>query len=941
MTKFGEYLDAQATPAWRDHYVRYKYLKGILKSIVSRNEEARTNARSGFDTPLGRMPPKDLAHLSLTFQEVRPGSKPGETAEGETAFFKVLEEDVEKVRTFVEDSLAALKARVAQLDVDVHQAHREGLPDLASSRAGRDADKFLDSTSSSSDGDDHLSVDIEANPALNSRAIETVENLRDALHAVQDDFLRIEKFANLNTTAVYKILKKHDKLIPATTCCRYYLERLHNQPWIREDHSAVFVVQISDLFALLRGKVTSGGGEAQGSGPKGGAGVQDFVRTTRKYWVATEDVSSVKQAIAEHLPVFLMEREKDPSSQVPADSQMTSSVYLDNVNLGLYHNRITKHPHSIAVRLRWYGTDPENGKVFVERKTHRDSWTGEESVKERFILPPQLVVPFLRGEHTWDDEEQRLRAESKIKAKKGGDPITNAQLDSIKKLFNEVQRAVESKQLQPMLRTVYMRTAFQVPYDASVRCSLDTSLAMVAENPKGGTSCQMSGRWYRDPELAIHRTEQTRFPHAVLEIKLALGAGEEAPSWVTDLVNSGALTEVHKFSKFMHGCAVLFPDVAHEVPYWVDDVSLRQSIQSAADAATGATRQHKPPPQPTRGVPSRRMSHAADAGASLAGSELTHPLLANHNDGGGRLDMIRDQRERAANPSDDVEYPGPFGSAASASAKFFRRARRFLGGHEPSGSDGAPRTVPMRIEPKTFFANERTFLSWLHTAVLIGTIGAGLVSIHLGKSAATRAAGGSVGDGPRGHAGAGLLGASQREGDGGRVLTIVHKHEYRVTFPEGAGANGNFAFSPKVEEGGAGGATTGEVEEAVSRAIVDYFREIGGALADHAATDGAAHALPAVEGHASGRSLLATEAETRETGSSAGLIIALTMLTASVLLSLYATYTFIWRGRMIAKRSTVPFHDPVGPVVMGAIMIVALITLIVLTAANFNAGAVN
>ena len=435
-------------------------------------------------------------------------------------------------------------------------------------------------------------------------------------------------------------------------------------------------------------------------------------------------------------------------------------------------------------------------------------------------------------------------------------------MDSIKKLFNEVQRAVESKQLQPMLRTVYMRTAFQVPYDASVRCSLDTSLAMVAENPKGGTSCQMSGRWYRDPELAIHRTEQTRFPHAVLEIKLALGAGEEAPSWVTDLVNSGALTEVHKFSKFMHGCAVLFPDVAHEVPYWVDDVSLRQSIQSAADAATGATRQHKPPPQPTRGVPSRRMSHAADAGASLAGSELTHPLLANHNDGGGRLDMIRDQRERAANPSDDVEYPGPFGSAAAASAKFFRRARRFLGGHEPSGSDGAPRTVPMRIEPKTFFANERTFLSWLHTAVLIGTIGAGLVSIHLGKSAATRAAGGSVGDGPRGHAGAGLLGASQREGDGGRVLTIVHKHEYRVTFPEGAGANGNFAFSPKVEEGGAGGATTGEVEEAVSRAIVDYFREIGGALADHAATDGAAHALPAVEGHASGRSLLATEAET-------------------------------------------------------------------------------
>ena len=29
------------------------------------------------------------------------------------------------------------------------------------------------------------------------------------------------------------------------------------------------------------------------------------------------------------------------------------------------------------------------------------------------------------------------------------------------------------------------------------------------------------------------------------------------------------------------------------------------------------------------------------------------------------------------------------------------------------------RTTPMRIEPKTFFANERTFLSWLHMAVRV------------------------------------------------------------------------------------------------------------------------------------------------------------------------------------------------------------------------------
>ena len=88
--------------------------------------------------------------------------------------------------------------------------------------------------------------------------------------------------------------------------------------------------------------------------------------------------------------------------------------------------------------------------------------------------------------------------------------------ESTKKLFVEVQRAVESKQLQPTLRTVYMRTAFQVPYDASVRCSLDTSLCMLGENPKGHPTCVSSNRWFRDPKIPVHRTDVTvrAFPNS-------------------------------------------------------------------------------------------------------------------------------------------------------------------------------------------------------------------------------------------------------------------------------------------------------------------------------------------------------------------------------------------------------------------------------------------
>lgn len=55
---------------------------------------------------------------------------------------------------------------------------------------------------------------------------------------------------------------------------------------------------------------------------------------------------------------------------------------------------------------------------------------------------------------------------------------------------------------------------------------------MIKENPEEGPTCAASGRWFRDPALPIHRTEITRFPHAVLEVKLSLNEGETAPPWV-------------------------------------------------------------------------------------------------------------------------------------------------------------------------------------------------------------------------------------------------------------------------------------------------------------------------------------------------------------------------------------------------------------------------
>jgi SPX domain protein involved in polyphosphate accumulation len=196
------------------------------------------------------------------------------------------------------------------------------------------------------------------------------EKMRKLADSIAEDFLRLEKYVNLNFMGFHKILKKHDKNLPNNPCKAFYVSRMHAQAWVRGDYSDL-VVRLSQIYARLRDdQVAEANKDAS----------QSFLRSTTKYWIKTEDVSRVKYFILRHLPVFLQK-----TSTGESDSQFTNSVYVDNDQLELYHGRLDKSPGAIALRLRWYGPgDPT--MVFVERKTHNDKWTGEVSVKERFVV---------------------------------------------------------------------------------------------------------------------------------------------------------------------------------------------------------------------------------------------------------------------------------------------------------------------------------------------------------------------------------------------------------------------------------------------------------------------------------------------------------------------------------------------------------------------------
>eukprot|EP00887_Chlorella_sp_A99_P007158 scaffold2.g7158.t1 len=678
--KFGKYLEEKARAEWADKYLAYKALKDLIKRSAEEHANAGTLSFSPRTT-------------SLTVQ--RAADK---RDSAEEKFFARLEAEVEKIGGFTGQLVADLRARLQALQAQVAEAGEEEKDGLLEGRCRVAAVPSVAAASR------------RARPLCAQRRITHVwGGTAQEAKNIGDEFLQLEKYVNLNYMGFHKILKKHDKMLPHSPCRQFYISHLHNQPW---GNYADLLLILSNVYAALRGDQPTGpspADEAVGAGAS---------RSATKYWVRMSDVSAVKHHILQHLPVFQQERHDGSGG---GDTQAVNSVYLDNSSLELYHGRLDKRPGAMAVRLRWYGPDPD--MVHVERKTHRETWKGEESVKERFTLPASSVVAFLEGELPPGVGLAELQA--KARAGRGGAGQGGGKTEEEQRryadLFAEVQRTVDAKQLQPMVRTQYMRTVLQIPFDDSVRVSLATNVAMIRENPEDAPSCLGAGRWYRDPSLPIHRTEITRFPHAVLEIKLALPDGEQAPpEWVTELVDSGLLTEVHKFSKFIHGTATLFPDMVQAVPYWVDDESVRASmLMSAPDQPAELAPTARDQPAAGRSKPRRRIGEEGEEG-----DELRQPLLGGLGRLGGRAGeagarmssmlstVVHRMREQAGEQS---------GLWATFTEWWFAkppmRPRPLLPGQP----------IPQRAEPKTYMANERTFLAWLHMAVTLGSISAALL----------------------------------------------------------------------------------------------------------------------------------------------------------------------------------------------------------------------
>ncbi|KAK0655695.1 VTC domain-containing protein [Cercophora newfieldiana] len=702
--KFGEQLRSSVIREYQWYYIDYDGLKADLK------------------LPSGP--------VIASTDSAKPG-KPSRrewTEDDESRFVSKLESELDKVHTKQQVKAMEISRRIA-----------------VSEREVRDVVNRLNERGLGSEGPSE------------EEFMMLEEDLSDIIADVHD----LAKFVQLNYTGFYKIIKKHDKMT-GWHLKPVFDTRLKAKPFYKENYDAS-VVKLSKLYDLVRTR----GNPVKGDSAAGGSQA-NFIRHTTKYWVHPDNVTELKLIILKHLPVLVFNASKEFEA---ADSAITS-IYYDNPDTWeLYEGRLKKTEGAEAIRLRWYG-GMQSETIFVERKTHREDWTGEKSVKARFALKEKNVNSYLRGE--------LLPAAIFEKARKEGKKSEKAIAED-ERLAAEVQWSVLKKGYKPVCRSFYHRTAFQLPADARVRISLDTELTMVREDNLDGV--KRSGDNWRRMDIGIDYPfsqlppkDIVRFPYAVLEVKLQTQLGQEPPEWVRQLISSHLVEAVPKFSKFIHGVACLFPDRINLLPFWMPQmgVDIRKpithdfGIQRTGPSATNSTSDDEDDDYDSDEdqVPSSGNGESSAQGSARNGRNQRLILPADVEDQTVDRVGVADDTYLydSDDESDDVRleearrvggwtyYQTLLSTKADAVARGTlevlkalvprpratqvpRNARleSLLGtGEIQTKRFKAPKGkkiyVPVRVEPKVYFAAERTFLGWLEYSIYIGTIAVTLLN---------------------------------------------------------------------------------------------------------------------------------------------------------------------------------------------------------------------
>lgn len=573
-----------------------------------------------------------------------------------------------------------------------------------------------------------------------------LQALTSQCHEIGNDIVLLDEFLRQNVVACAHLAQKHDAVAFTTQSKAEALHELKDpslqyiqameQTLISAVENGTILVNLSDIYCQIRQLHTGDGWYT----PK----AEDAMSHSMKFWVHPGDVLKLKCELVKHLQISTYERDmsmggrygkklsflKDESLQ---EWHQVKSLYFDDMALSNYAAWMAEGGDGSVVRASTHGGNwlGHEQTVYVEKR-FKDSKKGHNPDTKQLVgVSMSDFGKFLAGKHVTPVQGEHLQSE----------------------WLMSFQKRLANRQEIPQLWAENRRTVFEEGYSSDVMMSLDTHVRFIREGPtKGKVSNPFIDMHPKPFQESIHH-----FPYAILEMELA---SEITPSWVQELLDTSLLVMVPNFSKYVHGTAVLFPDKVKTYPEWFLQNPEGNFVSGTLDQVAEVFNQGDFEEEISLRPITRRITTASERSAGVqvstlvqdGNSDVLSHVVVMHNGPSPSVDrsevgLRRSFKSNGRSRDNDSAKESLSGGASDEADTTEGRSMK-LGPWAPSRkktkteddmlanenkSPPLPKAAALvrtRIEPKTFFANERTFLSWLSIAVLVMFMGLSLLGGH-------------------------------------------------------------------------------------------------------------------------------------------------------------------------------------------------------------------
>ncbi|KAI3403777.2 VTC2 [Candida oxycetoniae] len=702
---FSTKLETETYPEWKDYYIKYNHLKKLLKEgVILKNNW---------------------------------------TDKDEQNFVCALDENLEKVFTFQRNKFDELSEELNKLQVETEAV-------------------------------DSFNVD------------EFSKKLDNLLNEAQN----LERFQRFNYTGFIKIVKKHDRIHPGYSVKPLLNVRLKNLPFHSEDYSPL-LYKIGTLFQFLRDNYEVDQSLSKLSSFNDGSLSGEF--QSFKFWIHPDNLMEVKTTILRHLPVLIYnskhkngngnnddddddddddyEDENDPEGngrhKVTQTDQTINCLYFDDKNFSLYNHKLTKLNNSATLRIRWIGKLSDKPKITMEKKQF--DVNSNFHIDDKIELRQKYINQFVINK-TIPPKFLKINDESKVKS---------------------LLKFMDDNNLQPVLRTTYKRTAFQIPGDDKIRIIIDSNLTFIREDSfDPQLPIRDPKQWHRldldnsiNGQQFLRKGEYNKFPFSTMEIKIKKSSVKNFKKlqWINELINSSHLVkEIPNFSKFIHGIAILFleDEKLDNIPMWfnelegdINDDLLKVPQKINNEGITEISHDDNLSRFKSM-ILKNKTSNFQPRSASFSGS-LLYKEDGEEEFDGKKIKPIEEEQEQQQQQQQDSKVPikklqdeqhqqqinfttddqssdfdedeedeeedddeegiGKSGKSLSRIRNLSTQFSKLAGvDSEDEEIDLPPGVVkpeqwiknmgPIKIEPKVWLANERTFNRWLHVTLLLSSL---------------------------------------------------------------------------------------------------------------------------------------------------------------------------------------------------------------------------